>query len=586
MARQLSAPGILAYVLLGSDLRGAAGKPVTMYLDTAGTPADIAAYDGTNTPGASIPGSTVLSDSYSVIPQVWYPDGVKSLYYRVSGGPYVKVDAPGGGGDVTSVNGHIGVVVLTAADVGAGNMTYRGAWVAGTVYAVNDVVTLAGEVLRCAVAHTAGASFALTNWTNLTGRPGVYNVMLYGAKGDNATDDTVAINAAITAAYAGGQADGTYHADVHFPPGTYVLSGATTKGGATQGNAQVPLPVVPTTGRKFVLELTGTGDGSAFAHWEQTVGQRSGAVLRSTLTGQTVDGTWGVPSVVGGPTVSVGSGVYTNLKLVVNGITVMAPSNPSLIGFSLRYLAQATIVSAAALANAGPAGVPSLTTLPSDSNGIGLQMPQNGNNDAAVVVDYACEGFYYGMSFGEHFTALRVALIYCQVGIFIGVASALSSFHGASIVNLNVEASGIAVQCGGTVGGTFPLWVGLMSVETMTIRDFDDSNNSLTGWVQWSNTGNNVPTVNGAANLKIIGTNLVSKHGAATAPGVPGSTTPLTNPFFRDAVVVVTGGTVSAVAVDGVAQGFTATGFTVVVPSGKTITLTYTVAPSWKWILL
>jgi hypothetical protein len=67
---------------------------------------------------------------------------------------------------------------------------------------------------------------------------------------------------------------------------------------------------------------------------------------------------------------------------------------------------------------------------------------------------------------------------------------------------------------------------------------------------------------------------------------VPGSTTPLTNPFFRDAVVVVTGGTVSAVAVDGVAQGFTATGFTVVVPSGKTITLTYTVAPSWKWILL
>jgi hypothetical protein len=49
--------------------------------------------------------------------------------------------------------------------------------------------------------------------------------------------------------------------------------------------------------------------------------------------------------------------------------------------------------------------------------------------------------------------------------------------------------------------------------------------------------------------------------------------------------VVVTGGTVSDVSVDGVTQ-YAATGCTVVVPSGKAITLTYSSAPSWTWTLL
>lgn len=50
------------------------------------------------------------------------------------------------------------------------------------------------------------------------GAPSVFNVQGFGAKGDGLTDDTVAIQRAITAA-------GVAHGSVYFPPGTYMVSG-------------------------------------------------------------------------------------------------------------------------------------------------------------------------------------------------------------------------------------------------------------------------------------------------------------------------------------------------------------------------
>src|SRR6266480_7553836 len=84
-----------------------------------------------------------------------------------------------------------------------------------------------------------------------------FSVKSYGARGDGATDDTAAINLAITAAYSWGVANGTYYAEVVFPPATYLVSAATTQGGTTKGNAQIPLPVPAVTGQKFILVLTG-----------------------------------------------------------------------------------------------------------------------------------------------------------------------------------------------------------------------------------------------------------------------------------------------------------------------------------------
>lgn len=55
---------------------------------------------------------------------------------------------------------------------------------------------------------------------NLQLIPGYLNVKNYGAKGDGSTDDTAAINAALTACPEGGQ--------VFFPPGTYLVSSPIT----------------------------------------------------------------------------------------------------------------------------------------------------------------------------------------------------------------------------------------------------------------------------------------------------------------------------------------------------------------------
>lgn len=64
-------------------------------------------------------------------------------------------------------------------------------------------------------------------------------------------------------------------------------------------------------------------------------------------------------------------------------------------------------------------------------------------------------------------------------------------------------------------------------------------------------------------------------------PTVPASTTAYTNATGTDCSVFITGGTVTVISVGGTATGATSGMF--VVPANSTITLTYSVAPTWKW---
>jgi hypothetical protein len=68
-----------------------------------------------------------------------------------------------------------------------------------------------------------------------------------------------------------------------------------------------------------------------------------------------------------------------------------------------------------------------------------------------------------------------------------------------------------------------------------------------------------------------------------STPLVPASTTPVTNTSPLPATVVISGGTLTFVFVNGVQAG-TADG-TYTVPSGQTISITYSVAPTWTWTL-
>ena len=69
--------------------------------------------------------------------------------------------------------------------------------------------------------------------------------------------------------------------------------------------------------------------------------------------------------------------------------------------------------------------------------------------------------------------------------------------------------------------------------------------------------------------------------GNFSAPSVPASTTAYTNQYGYPCMVSVHGGTVTEIAVDGVATGQTFGAF--MIAPGETITLTYSGAPTWIW---
>jgi hypothetical protein len=66
-----------------------------------------------------------------------------------------------------------------------------------------------------------------------------------------------------------------------------------------------------------------------------------------------------------------------------------------------------------------------------------------------------------------------------------------------------------------------------------------------------------------------------------TTPGVPASGTPLVSTYTWPVYVTITGGTMSAVVINGATVGSGAGNY--VIPAQGTITLTYTVAPTWAW---
>lgn len=416
--------------------------------------------------------------------------------------------------------------------------------------------------------------------------PWEFRVEDYGAVGDNSTDDTTAIISAVNAAVTYAKAN-NYYAEVIFKPVTYLLSSATTKGGATLGNAQIPLPYIdPTVGQKVVLAFKGSKGSSAFTHWNQTVPQMAGTTLRSTLTGLSSDPTWGAPSVLGGITVAQGTPKYSNMMVVIDGISVVAPYNPGIIGVDLKYIAQAEIISLGVRSNAPAAGTaPLITTKPTNSLGIGLRMPVDQNNDESVIIDYACEGFYYGLTCGEHTSAQRIACVYVNIGCFLGSPLG-NNLHGGTIQNLSVEVANTAIQMNGGAT-TKQAWdIRQISIESVSGPVIIDSNNALRGsttLMQASGTGNPAaPTITGANFYEIK--NLYEAAAPLTAPTVPATATPIQNTTHRTCAVTVTSGTVTNIKVGGTDIGQTSGTF--IVPVGYTVELDYSAVPTWTWIAI
>jgi hypothetical protein len=190
------------------------------------------------------------------------------------------------------------------------------------------------------------------------------------------------------------------------------------------------------------------------------------------------------------------------------------------------------------------------------------------------------------MSIDEHVAARRIAIIYSNTAFFWAPPGGNQLGHAAWIGYASVEICNYCLYVASGAGSIQGLVIDALDNEGVVTQHVYDPNNALTGKINLLPSGSATLPVTtkvvGGNNLEI--TSLAQTRGTVTPPAIPTSGAALQNPFWRNAMVTISGGTVSAIAVDGT----TLTGVTsgvVMVPSGRTITLTYTVAPTWSWIL-
>jgi hypothetical protein len=426
----------------------------------------------------------------------------------------------------------------------------------------------------------------------------------YGALRDGSTDDTAAIKACVAACVSAGIANGTYCGVVQFTAGVYMLSGALTQGGATKGNALIPIPVMPDTGKKFILVLKGFEEQALQWHWNQTVFQDAGVVLRATVTG-TDHATYGRASVIGGPTPQQGYGgatnVWSNMMIVVDGVQVMVPDNPAICGFDFRGIAEMNVPNASCLTRATTGA----HTAPTNGWQFGIATPENNNNANSKMQKFVAMGCSSGAIINEHCTVDHFTAIYCLAGMeFAG--SGLSSGHGIQVGHICVEACDVGVGVNdGVNDAAFPVKVTIRTLdfEFITFAVVNDPLNRFLGRIE---------NVSGIGSTELLtdapgGSSSTGVRGAVTAsvydrarfkgvqassPAIPASGTPMRNPYFRDGSFRVTGGTVSNVQVTDSGQPAqsvataTNTGW-IPIATGGYVTLTYTVVPtSWQWMIV
>lgn len=434
------------------------------------------------------------------------------------------------------------------------------------------------------------------------------------------TDDTAAINSAVTAAGAYGNAN-AYFAEVLFGAKVYMLATGPTQVGNGSStptfNSQIPLPYANANGltQKLVISLKGAGDNGYQSYWGSTAPNLAGTTLVSTLsTGNTPNGTFGQQSVIGGPTGGAGFNGgsinfnFANVKPVITGIQVCLGAYTNIYAFDFGYCtsmairqSMAQIFAVQGLDTGNIAAQPLMKSLPGtfgfqQSVGVGLRAPVTGNNADSTAIDFTVMGFARGVMPFDHFTADRLFVMYADRGLYIdGTAGYSNVMHRITIANFGCEQSSTPLQTNGGGGTIVPVNIN-MDTENGAVgigQDVTDAGNVLFGIIRWTAPSESrSPIISGGGSMQFINDKLTPGH-MSSPPSVPGSGSASTPVYREGSVVMHTGAgvTVSAIAINGTTTGLTMAASSSLalppIPSGATITPTYAGGtPTWDWWLI
>jgi hypothetical protein len=501
--------------------------------------------------------------------------------------------------------GDVGKVIII--NQGTGSATVATNPFVGTIIAVNSATSV---TLNANLAATCAAA------------PYIYG-----------TDDAAAINAAILAAAQWAVTTGNYKAQVMFEPQMYML-GALVQSTAYQWspfntglsytyNTHIPIPFTGQYARKLIVDLIGVGDASEPDFWGSSVPSVQGTCLVSAAwAASEPNATFGQMSVMGGPATQANIGTggvagagFANVLVNVTGITVITPFNTQQYSYDFRWCAQANIQNAAAIAfapvnyNAQTVGGTWLraSNIPSNTVAVALAMPASQNNDNCNVGLFSAEGISIGVLASEHFTATRLATIYCNIGMLINWLSTGSIIHGGSVLYWTCEGCNTGVSTGGQSGSQqYSLFIGSFDGEVNQVYYVDDTGNNLTGTMYWYDltqyspvTGG--PSVNGAQHYNIINTRMYpgpwvanASLGIAAPPAAPATGVAQQNISYRDATIYASAATsITGVSVGPASSGLTALGLAAGagvktsfrVPGGHWFSVAYTGTLTLTWVL-
>ena len=344
----------------------------------------------------------------------------------------------------------------------------------------------------------------------------------FGAQRDGETDDTEAIGTCIAAALEQAVTENAYHITLEASPGIYQLDSAPTVGGATLGNAQIPIPpIVPEDDQLIILDIQGCGLSTP-NHWATQTPNAVGTVFRSSAEDLTANPTYGAPSIIGGPTVEIGSNplapFFSNLHIRIDGITVMAPQNPGIVGLDLRSL-KATIGELTTTVNAIPADLITAGT-PDNDLGVALMMPSPGNNAICNITNYTSTGWNCALVISEHTVIQQFLALFCDVGLFISSIRDASTNHASTIQYYCAEVCATPIKTDEKVDIKFGLNIDTLDTEILDAgTHIHDPTDMLRGRVYWHDYQATAPRINGAENYHVYDIANLTHYGPAWTEG-------------------------------------------------------------------